>query len=84
MLTEFRQELKSEITSFRLEVSGRFKEVDARFDKVDSSFLKVLAEVHRIGLMVEEQNARNKFVLDGYTSLSDRLDKVEKKIESGL
>ncbi|MCB0407492.1 MAG: hypothetical protein KDD34_04750 [Bdellovibrionales bacterium] len=68
-------------------IDARFKLVDARFDKMESRFAdiesllkKVLSEVHRIGLFVEEQNARNKYVLDGYTSVSDRLDRIEKKI----
>ena len=88
MLDEARYELKHEISSFRLENRAEFKRVDARFEQVGASIAdvksgleKVLAEVHRVGLMVEEQNARNKYVLDGYTSLSDRLDKVEKQIK---
>jgi hypothetical protein len=93
MLNEARNELKHEITSFRLEVDSRFKRVDAAIAKVQSDVAKVqsdvakvqsdvakvLAAVHRVGLLVEEQNARNKYVLDGYTSLSDRLDKIEKE-----
>jgi hypothetical protein len=53
--------------------------MNSKFALMDSKFDKVISEVHRIGLLVEEQNARNKFVLDGYTSLSDRLDKAENK-----
>jgi len=72
MLDEVRFELKHEIESLRHEIKGEFKLVRADAEKV-------LAAVHRVGLLVEEQNARNKYVLDGYTSLSDRLDKVEKQ-----
>ena len=61
------------------EVDARFDEVDARFDEVNASIKQVLAQVHRVGLLVEEQNARNKYVLDGYTSLNDRVEKLEKK-----
>lgn len=73
------------------QVDARFEQVDARFDQVDrrfdqmekkfeAKFDKLIGEVHRIALLVEDQNARNKYVLDGYTSLSDRLDKVEAKV----
>ncbi len=86
MLEEARFELKREIESFRHEVKGEFKsvkadvaKVQAHVEKVQADVSKVLAAVHRVGLLVEEQNARNKYVLDGYTSLSDRLDKVEKQ-----
>jgi uncharacterized phage infection (PIP) family protein YhgE len=116
MLHEARHELKSEMTSFRLEmdarfsqIDGRFSQVDARFSQVDARFdqvdirfnqvessiaglrselksdiEKVLAAVHRVSLLVEEQNARNKYVLDGYGLLSERMDKIEKKFESDL
>jgi septation ring formation regulator EzrA len=66
-------------------IDARFKNIDARFNNIDAQFLdlkseikKVLAAVHYIGLRVDAQEARNLYVLDGYTSLSDRLDKIEK------
>ncbi len=79
MLDEARFELKHEIQSFRHEVKGEFRDVRSAISKVQADVEKVLAAVHRVGLLVEEQNARNKYVLDGYTSLSDRIDKVEKQ-----
>ena len=87
MLFEFREEMKmsmsslnSKIDSLELKMDSRFKSMDSRFKSMDSRFDKILSEVHRIALMVEDQNARNKYVLDGYTSLNDRLEKVEKKV----
>lgn len=93
MLYEVRNELKKDIGSVRHEVSSVRHEVssvrheieavkqsvEALREEMNSKFDKVISEVHRIGLLVEEQNARNKYVLDGYTHLSDRLDKVEGK-----
>lgn len=49
--------------------------------EIKSDVAKVQSDVDKIPSNIEEQNARNKFVLDGYTSLSDRLDKVEKQIK---
>jgi archaellum component FlaC len=135
MLFGVRDELKSDVTTLRLEtragfkkvdarfnevdarfkrvdarfnqVDARFNQIDARFDQVDAKFnevhaqfkdvhsaiaevksevlnlksevSKVVAVVHRIAVQSEEQNARNIFVLDGYTSLSDRMTRLEKK-----
>jgi len=61
------------------QLDSRFTAIDARFDKMESQFEAVLAAVHRVGLLVEEQNARNKFVLDGYASLNDRIEKLERR-----
>lgn len=71
--------LDAKIDALRSEMDSRFKLVDVRFDRTDAKIENVLAAVHRVGLLVEEQNARNIFVLDGYTSLNDRLEKLEKR-----
>ena len=52
--------------------------------ELNSKIEKILAAVQRVGLLVEEQNARNKFVLDGYTSLNGRVEKLEKKTDESL
>ena len=87
MLFEFRDELKfglssnlSAINSNKLEIQSLEKKMDSKFSSMDSKFDKVLSEIHRIGLLVEEQNARNKFVLDGLTSVLDRQDRQENEI----
>lgn len=93
MLFEVRDELKSDVRGLRHEMQASFKRIearfeeqkarfekaDAKFEKADAKFEKMWAEVHRMGILYEEQNARNIYVLDGYTSINDRLEKVEKK-----
>ncbi len=65
------------------EVQNRLiHELNSNRSEMNAKFEKLLSEVHRIGLLVEEQNARNKFVLDGYTSLSDRIDANSNEIRS--
>ena len=71
--------LDAKIDALRAEMDSRFKLVDVRFDRTDAKIENVLAAVHRVALRVEEQNARNIFVLDGYTSLNDRVEKLEKR-----
>ena len=88
-ITSFRLEVNARFKQVdaRFErVDARFEQIDARFEQVEASILslksevaKVLAAVHRVGLLVEEQNARNKYALDGYASLSERMDEWEKK-----
>lgn len=99
-----KQELKSEITAFRLEtrsgfkdmeaefknvdskfknldsrfesidsrfesVDSQFKRIDARFDKLDSRFELMQSTLFGMKAMFEEQNSRNRIVLDGYTHM---------------
>ena len=59
---------------------------DARFveqmAKSDARFEEQNAKIHRMLTLFEEQESRNKYVLDGYTSLNDRLEKVEDLVRS--
>jgi hypothetical protein len=55
-------------TELRAESSSLRSEMKAAMSKLNTS---LRAEIHRIGLLVEEQNARNKFVLDGYAQLHE-------------
>jgi tetrahydromethanopterin S-methyltransferase subunit G len=91
MLDELEQKLTHEMASVKLEVksvkselTAKIGQVEAKVEQLDAKVESVLAAVHRVGLLVEEQNARNKFVLDGYTSLNDRLEKVERKIDENV
>ncbi len=91
MLDETRAELKADITTLRLEIKSGFKQVDARFKQVDAGFKQVdsrfdqmdasmnqiKSEIHRVLAVVEEQNARNIYVLDGYNSLEHRVGQLE-------
>lgn len=62
-----REEMKSEFKAVRAEMTAGFKEMT---HKMDSSF-------HKLQLLMEEQNARNIFVLDGLSSLFHRQEKLE-------
>ncbi len=140
MLNDTRKELKSDITSLKLEMKSDFKVVDARFNQVDARFNQVDAHfknidarfnqvdarfnqvdahfknidarfnqvdarfnqvdaqlhslkselkamnssIHRSLVLLEEQEARNKYVLDGYQSLHDRQDHFEQRIEKKI
>lgn len=95
MLDHTRAELKSNITTLRLEtragfarqgarfkrIEARFKDIDARFDRIEAILETVVAQNNRMLALFEEQEARNKFVLDGYASLDHRLSLVEAKVK---
>lgn len=59
------------------EVDARFNKVDERFDQLGSQISEIKALSHRTLALIEEQNARNLFVLDGYASLDARLKSLE-------
>jgi len=70
-----KQEIKSDITSLRLETK-------AGFSKMGAEISDIKAAIFRIEALVEEQNSRNKFVLDGYTSVHDKMTSSDQRIEN--
>jgi hypothetical protein len=91
MLDETRNELKSDIASLKLgtqsgfqKMDARFKGVDARFDELASKMETLTAAVHRALALHEEQEARNKYVLDGHQGLTDRQDRIEEKYDKEI
>ncbi len=66
----------------------KLKAHDRRFDqldsKIDSNQERLMSEIHRIGVLVEEQNNRNRIVMDGLTNLFERQDRVEKLVTEKL
>ena len=80
------ESVDKKVDAFKDEMNSRFSLVDAQFSSMDSKFEKLMAVVHRTNAIVEEQNAKNQFVLDGYASLyaiqkdlDQRLRLIEKK-----
>lgn len=67
-ISAVRSELKSEISALRSELISEIADL-----RVDFSGFK--SELHRVALLVEEQNARNKFVLDGYAQLYELIER---------
>jgi chromosome segregation ATPase len=62
-------------------IDGKFANIDARFDTMESKFSELQSEVHRVALLVEEQNARNAIVMDGLTILFERQERVEQTLK---
>lgn len=88
MLYGVRDELKAHLRSH----DRRFDAMDARFDSMDARFVsmdakfdsfreKITSDIRYMVTLVEEQNNRNDAVLDGYQSLYDRQDRVEKRVD---
>lgn len=72
----------SQVESRFNQVDSKFSQVESRFNQVDSKIELVLSEIHRIAILMEEQNSRNKFVLDGYASLYERQDRIELRFDA--
>lgn len=71
------QFLRSETQSLKLEIRSLRSEMESRFD---SLIQNVSAQIHKLALLVEEQNARNAIVLDGLASLFHRQERVETEL----
>jgi chromosome segregation ATPase len=61
-------------------MESRFSSIDARFDLMDSKFERLISEVHRLGVIVEEQNSRNASALDTLIGFAHRQDRFENEL----
>ncbi len=77
MLRLVRTELKENISELRSEMKAEFMRTDARIQDVLTVSHGIAAEVARLGVLVEEQNSRNRIVLEALTGISRRQDQVE-------
>ncbi len=89
MLTTLRKQIKSEINSLEKRLDSKFNQVESKIslveskiNQVDSKIELVLSEIHRMTILMEEQNSRNKFVLDGYSALYERQDRLELRFDA--
>ncbi len=64
------------------QVESKINQVESKINQVESKIELVLSEVHRIAVLMEEQNSRNKFVLDGYDSIYQRQDRLEARFDA--
>lgn len=69
--------LRAEMQEFRSEVEARFEKIDAKFEVINSKIENLTSAIHRMNLLAEEQNNRNKIVLDGLSHLFGRQDRLE-------
>jgi septal ring factor EnvC (AmiA/AmiB activator) len=62
-------------------IDARFKSIDAKFKaldaKIDDRFATLSAQIHRTNLLIEEQHANNRIVLEGLQALWQRQDRLE-------
>ncbi len=69
----------------RDELRARLDHNNARLDetnaRIDALRAEVLAEVHRLGTLVEEQEVRNRVVLEVVQGHNDRFERIEGSID---
>jgi len=69
-------ELNHKIDSVNADLSGK---MDSLNTKMDTGFNHLSNQIHQIKILMEEQNARNRYVLDGYASLYERQERLEQE-----
>lgn len=75
-----RSDVDIKIQDLRTELKAEIAEVRSDLSEIKTEVKNIQSGIHRIIALVEEQNARNLYVLDGYQSLYDRQDRVEKDV----
>lgn len=79
-IASLRHELKGETSALRGETSALRGEITSLRHETKSDFRKVQASVHRVEVLMEEQRADNRIVLDGLKNLIDRQDGFERDL----
>ena len=69
--------MKSEIVSVKSEMVAIEQRLGSKIDNLTIAVKGQNAKFHRMLTLYEEMDSRNKYVLDGYSSLNDRLEKLE-------
>jgi len=68
---------RHEIISVRHDIKALDRKMDSRFDKLISEF-------RRVGLIVENQNSNNIYVLDKLTFMSDRQERINEDVRNEI
>ncbi len=69
MLYEMEERLNHRMDAKFKGLESKFMGLESRFEGLESRMSEMKSEFHRVALLVEEQNARNKYVMDGYAQL---------------
>lgn len=79
-------ELKDEFNSKFIGLEARMSKVENKMssleNKLDTSFSALSKQIYRTNLLVEEQNANNRIVLEGLQALWQRQERLELSSDS--
>lgn len=65
-------------------IDARFNEIDGRFSKIEAQIADLISVIHQMRMTIEEQNARNKYVLDGFANLIHLIDSNKKETDERI
>lgn len=74
-MSEFKSVIRSEMSGFKSEIGSEMSGMKSDISVIKSELSGIKSELHRVALLVEEQNARNRFVLDGYAQLYELIER---------
>ena len=88
-IDQSKDELRGEIHQVKDELRGEIHQVKTELSQiaiglhaVQGGLHAVRADMARIAFLVEEQNARNKVVLDGLVAVISRQDRLEQRMDT--
>ena len=70
------KKIDSKYEALKSEMNSRFESLEA---KMDSRFEEMMSVIHKNNALVEEQNSRNRVVLDALVGISERFDRTERE-----
>ena len=78
-VSSFREKMCGEIDSVRGEISSVRGEIGSLHHDMKAMESKMFSSVHGIRVLMEEQRAENKVVLDGLKNIIERQDRMEEE-----
>lgn len=81
MLLGVRDELRARIDGTNARIDGTNARIDETNARIDALRAEVLAEIHRIGALVEHQEARNRVVVEAVQGHHARFERIEARID---
>lgn len=73
--------LRAEVHEVKAELSARLDRLEAGQHRLEAGLHEVKAEVARVALLVEEQNARNRVVMDALVAFIERQGRLEERMD---
>ena len=82
LVHEVRKELKAEIRGVGRKVDSLESKIDSVEKRLEAKMDKVMSIAHGTMVIVEEQRAENRIVLDGLKTMIDRQDRTDVDLNS--
>ena len=81
MVKHVRLELRADIRGIQHDMKAMEKRMTGRMDTLDGKVEQVISAVNRVQVIVEEQRSESRIVMDGLTTIIERMNRHDAQID---